>query len=103
MKQMRSRFRLITFLLICAFMLVLVLCSGSVLKNTGITLSSLSSLPLIGTAVSPDPSASPYPSVSSDITPVPDLTPCPSGQPSSVTLLPGTDNSPVPEYNVLGL
>ena len=41
MKQMRSRFRLITLLLVCAFLLVLAVCSGTALKAAGITLDSL--------------------------------------------------------------
>lgn len=97
MKQMRSRFRLITLLLVCAFLLTLVLCAGSVLKTAGITLSSLSSLPFVSTTASPDPS------VSSDIAPDTELTLAPSELPSDELSIPGTDNSPVPEYNVFGL
>ena len=97
MKQMRSRFRLITLLLVCAFLIVLALCTGSVLKSAGITLPSLSSLPLIGATASPDSFVSPAPSVS------PDFSPVPSGSPSSGPSFPGTDNSPVPEYNIFGL
>ena len=33
MKQMRSRFRLLTLLLACAFLLAVVLCTGHVLKT----------------------------------------------------------------------
>ena len=52
MKQMRSRFRFLTLLLVCGFLLTLVLCAGSILKEM------------------------------KDI---------------------DADNSPVPEYNVIGL
>ena len=55
MKQMRSRFRLLTLLIVCAFLLTFVLCTGHILKTTGISLSSLS-LPVPGLSASPDPS-----------------------------------------------
>lgn len=97
MKQMRSRFRLITLLLVCAFVLTLAVCTGSILKESGVTLASLPKLPLIGGAPSPDPSVSP------DVTPAEDPTPAPSEAPSDGSELPGTDNSPDPEYNVFGL
>ena len=42
MKQMRSRFRLLTLLIVCAFLLTVVLCTGHILKTTGISLSSRS-------------------------------------------------------------
>ena len=99
MKQMRSRFRLIALLLACAFLLVLVLCTGSVLKEAGITLSSLSSVRIPGVSASPDPSVSPEPFSSPDAapeTPAPNLTPSPDD-------FPETDISPDPEYNVFGL
>ena len=97
MKQMRSRFRLITLLLACAFLLALVLCTGSVLKEAGITLFSLPSLPFIGG------SSSPVPSVSPDSSPDTALTPQPAGTIPSGNVLPETDNTPDPEYNVEGL
>lgn len=97
MKQMRSRFRLITLLLVCAFVLTLAVCAGSVLKESGVTLASLPKLPLIGSTPSPDPSVSP------DVTPAEDPTPAPSEAPSDGSELPETDNSPDPEYNVFGL
>ena len=50
MKQMRSRFRLLTLLIVCAFLVTVVLCTGHVLKTAGISLSSLS-LPLPGISV----------------------------------------------------
>lgn len=100
MKQMRSRFRLLTLLLACAFLVVIVLCTGHVLKNAGISLSSLS-IPLPGVSASPDPSVSP------DLSPAPNTTPDPSALPSETSsedpAVPGTDNPPEVEYNVTGL
>ena len=96
MKQMRSRFRLLTLLIVCAFLLTVVLCSGHVLKTAGISLSSLS-LPLPGISASPDPSASPDASLS------PESTPDPWAGFSVENTPPGTDNPPEVEYNVLGL
>jgi len=93
MKQMRSRFRLITLLLVCAFVLTLAVCAGSVLKASGITLASLPRLPVIGATPSPGPSVSP------DASPSDEATPAPSEAPSDGTVLPGTDISPDPEYN----
>ncbi len=97
MKQMRSRFRLITLLLVCAFVLTLAVCAGSVLKASGITLASLPRLPVIGATPSPGPSVSP------DASPSDEATPAPSEAPSDGTVLPGTDISPDPEYNIFGL
>ena len=97
MKQMRSRFRLIALLLICAFLLTLLLCSVTVLKTAGITLPSVSSLSLSGV------SASPEPSVSGDTPSVRVTLPSNSETLPAATDLPGTDNSPDPEYNVFGL
>lgn len=97
MKQMRSRFRLITLLLVCAFVLTLAVCAGSVLKESGVTLASLPRLPVIGATPSPDPSVSP------DASPADESTPAPSESPSEETALPGTDISPDPEYNIFGL
>ena len=96
MKQMRSRFRLLTLLIVCAFLLTVVLCSGHVLKTAGISLSSLS-LPLSGISASPDTSASPDAYLS------PESTPDPWAGFSVENTPPGTDNPPEEEYNVLGL
>ncbi len=93
MKQMRSRFRLITLLLVCAFLVTLALCAGSVFRLTGFSLSSLPSIPLVSGTDSPDPSVGPEETG----------TPAPSGDLPSESPLPGTDNSPAPEYNVFGL
>ena len=99
MKQMCSRFRLLTLLIVCAFLLTIVLCTGHVLKTTGISLSSLSSisLPVPGQSASPGPSALPDPS------PAPESTPDPWAGFSVENTPPGTDNPPEEEYNVVGL
>ena len=100
MKQMRSRFRVITLLLVCSFVLALSVCVGSILKESGVTLASLPKLPLLGATPSPDPSASPDASPADELTPAPSPSKVPSDE---TTGLPGTDNSPDPEYNVFGL
>ena len=94
MKQMRSRFRLITLLLVCAFLLTLALCAGSALKTAGITLSSISSdMTSIVDTFAAGTSASPETASMEETTPVPaDVLP-------EESPLPGADNSPVPEYN----
>ena len=97
MKQMRSRFRLITLLLVCAFVLTLSLCVGNALKTAGISFSSISIQSITGVTASPEPSVSP------DVSPVEKSTPAPSDLPEDESPLPGTDNSPVPEYNIFGL
>ena len=98
MKQLRSRFRLISLLLACVFLLTLALCAGTALKTAGITLASLPSLPVIGgSSPSPDLSASP------SVSPGGEPTSAPSEAVPDGTLPPGTDISPDPEYNVYGL
>jgi len=89
MKQMRSRFRLISLLLVCAFVLTAALCCGSALRQAGIALPSLSSIPRIGEIL---PSVRPEDSASD---------PIPSNPLESVT--PGDAISPEPEYNTFGL
>ncbi len=101
MKQMRSRFRLITLLLVCAFLLTLVLSTGNVLKSAGITLPSLSSLP--GVSASPDPSVSPDITSSPEASPDMESTPAPAENLPSESILQETDITPVPEYNIFGL
>ena len=96
MKQMRSRFRLITLLLACAFLLTLVLCTGNALKTAGITLPSLSGLPGAGSG---NPSSSDLP----EFSPGEETTPAPSETFPDISYLPETDNSPEPEYNIFGL
>ena len=96
MKLMRSRFRLLTLLIVCAFLLTVVLCTGNVLKTTGISLSSLS-LPVPGLTASPDPSVLP------ESSPAPESTPDPWAGFTVENTAPGTDNPPEEEYNVPGL
>ena len=96
MKLMRSRFRLLTLLIVCAFLLTVVLCTGNVLKTTGISLSSLS-LPVPGLTASPDPSVLP------ESSPAPESTPDPWAGFTVENTAPGTDTPPEEEYNVLGL
>lgn len=93
MKQMRSRFRLITLLLVCAFVLTLSLCVGNALKTAGISISSISIQSITGVTVSPEASVSPV------VSPDEESTPAPSDIPADSFPIPGTDNSPVPEYN----
>ena len=93
MKQMRSRFRLITLLLACAFLLTLVLCTGSALKSAGVTLDALSGLPGVNAILSPEPSAPPGE----------EPAPASPEPPADTSELPGTDNPPDSEYNIFGL
>ena len=97
MKQMRSRFRLLTLLLACAFFLAFVLCTGRILRAAGFSLESLPSLQLISVSASPDPAAS------QDSTGNPGTTPAPKEAVPSENGLPGTDNTPGSEYNIIGL
>jgi len=93
MKQMRSRFRLITLLLVCAFLLALSLCVGNTLKTAGISFSSISIQSITGVTSSPEVSVSPA------VSPAGESTPEPSALPADSSPLPGTDNLPVQEYN----
>lgn len=94
MKQMRSRFRMITLLLVCAFLLTLSLCAGSTLKAAGVTFSSLFSGSIIN-----------------DIIPSESDTSAPEEEPAPVSPetfpqdspLPETDILPIQEYNTFGL
>ena len=101
MKQLRSRFRLISLLLVCAFLLTVGVCAGSALKAAGISLSSLPVLPVIGSFPSPDPSVSPEGSPESSPGELP--TPAAPEASPAESVLPGTDISPEPEYNIYGL
>ena len=101
MKQMRSRFRLLTLLMVCAFLLTLVLCVGSALKTAGISLASLSH---IGVSASPAPAGP-----SGDLS-VPEQTPISSdpipSRPETVpeeNTPPSTDILQESEYNIIGL
>lgn len=93
MKQMRSRFRLITLLLVCGFLLTLAVCTGTALKKAGISLS-----------VSPfNSTASPAPSVSPSSSPAQSLSPGLSETPAGATVSPVTDIFTNQEYNTTGL
>ena len=97
MKQMRSRFRLLTLLLACAFLLTLVLCAGKTLKTSGITLDTLLSPTAASGTPQPDSSVTPDPWFGAiTVTDVPDTTPAGSEPP-------GTDNPPPTESNLFGL
>ena len=97
MKQMRSRFRLLTLLLACAFFLTAVICAGAVLKAAGVSLDSLPRLPFTGGTASPDPSLTPGGPEGQDT-----VSPPPSTEPEE-TALPGTDNPAETQYNIFGL
>ncbi len=97
MKQMRSRFRMITLLLVCAFLLTLSLCAGNALRSAGITLSSFSPSDLIDEIIPVNPSVSP------DAFPEADSSPAPSEAIQQETPFPDSDISPNPEYNIFGL
>lgn len=97
MKQMRSRFRFLTLLLVCGFLLTLVLCAGSILKEIKVSSALQSLLPTVSVAPVPEPSVLPDAFPSSETLPAsPDASP-------AGTLPSDTDNSPLPEYNVFGL
>ncbi len=96
MKQMRSRFRLITLLLVCGFLLALAVCTGNALKTAGVSLTSLSSLPVLS-------GTSPAPSVFPSSSPAEESTPLPAETPSDGSASPATDIFTDPEYNVFGL
>ena len=98
MKQMRSRFRLVSLLLVCAFLLTAALCAGTVLKTAGISLNSLTSLPVINRLTS-----SPAPSDAPSVSPEGEPTPAPSDPSVTVSPEPENDISPNPEYNIYGL
>ena len=98
MKQMRSRFRLITLLLVCAFLLTLVLCVGSMLKKANVTLSSISTdVTSIVDTVLPESSVSP------ETSPAEDITPAPSESHPDESVPPVNDSFPKQEYNIYGL
>ena len=97
MKQMRSRFRLLTLLLACAFFLVFVLCAGNALRTAGVSLDSLSTLPLARVTASPEPSSA------ADASEDAETSPEPSSPAPAESVSPGTDNIPDPQYNTFGL
>ena len=91
MKLMRSRFRLIALLLACVFLLTAVVCTASVLKHTGVTVSAVQQiLP-----------ASESPSETSPTRE--ETTPEPSETPDDENASEETDIQPDSEYNTFGL
>ena len=100
MKQMRSRFRLLTLLLACAFIVTLAVCAGSTLKAAGITLSSL--IPSLAVQGTETPESSGFLAV----TPGPGAVPAPSDDspPGSFRDWFQVTDTPLPtEYNLTGL
>lgn len=92
MKLMRSRFRLISLLLTCVFLLTAVICAVSALKQAGITLPSAQKL--IPSSVSPSPEASPAEEKSS---------PAPTDSATGGIFPEETDIPSDSEYNIYGL
>ena len=107
MKKMRSRFRFITLVLACSFLLAIVICTVNVLKSTGVSIPDLSSLPNVFAPVSPEPEkapdVSPVPEESPGDVPGPGSTPVPASVRPDDAVSPGTDILPNPEYNPFGL
>ena len=97
MKLMRSRFRLLALLIACAFVLVAVLCIGTRLKESGISLSSLSSSL---TSVLPVRESG---TVSPSGHPEENPTPAPSDGAPEKNDTPEDPLTPDPAYNVFGL
>lgn len=100
MKLMRSRFRLISLLLTCVFLLTAVVCAASALRQAGIALPSVSQvIPIPGSPSSDASPASSSPEVSpaeEEATPVPSETPG-ENIPGETTIQPDS------EYNIFGL
>jgi hypothetical protein len=92
MKLMRSRFRMISLLLACIFLLTAVLCTVSALKQAGIPLPSAQKL--LPSSVSPAPETSPAEE---------ELTPVPTDSATDEILPEATDIQPDSEYNIYGL
>ena len=92
MKLMHSRFRLISLLLTCVFLLTAVICTVSALKQAGITLPSAQKL--IPSSVSPSPEGSPAEEKPS---------PVPTDSATGGILPEETDIPSDSEYNIYGL
>ena len=91
MKLMRSRFRLIALLLACVFLLTAVVCTASVLKQTGVTVSAVQQiLPASESPSETSPSRE-------------ETTPEPSETPDDENASEETDIQPDSEYNTFGL
>ena len=95
MKLMRSRFRLISLLLTCVFLLTVVVCAASALRQAGIPLPALPSVQqVLQPSVSPSPEASPSEEEAS---------PAPPAAETVENLPQETDIQPDSEYNIYGL
>lgn len=92
MKLMRSRFRLISLLLACVFLLTAVVCTVSALKQAGIALPSAQQL--LPPTVSPSPEVSPAEE---------EPTPAPTDSTTDEILPETTDIQLDSEYNIYGL
>ena len=100
MKQMRSRFRLISLLLACTLALAVAACAVSVLRENGFTLppprqelpASPSHVPETSSEAPPELS----PEASAD-------TPAPPGSAGDENVPEETDIRPDSEYNIFGL
>lgn len=101
MKLLRSRIRLVSLLTACAFLLVIVFCTVSALREAGVSVQLPAGLPGVST-VSP-PEGSPAPE-----SPLPDVSP-EAGVPSASPDAPDAPDAPEvtteadPEYNLYGL
>ena len=96
MKLLRSRFRLITLLLACLFLLAAIICTASALKQAGIVLPSVQQVLPASPSHSPEPS----PAVEEEKEEEPPV----SSEIPAVENLPGeTDIRPDSEYNIFGL
>lgn len=99
MKLMRSRFRLISLLLTCFFLLTAVLCAASALREAGVLLPFVTLQPSV-----PPGSAVPGSEASGSETPGSEETPAPPDPENSPDIPPeGTGNPPDSEYNIFGL
>ena len=92
MKLMRSRFRLISLMLTCVFLLTAVICVASVLKQAGISLPSARRL------LSPTDSPSPEPPPAEEET-----TPALPESTGDGNLTEEATIQPDSEYNIFGL
>ena len=101
MKQLRSRLRLITLLLFCAFVLAVTLCAGAALRTGRFRLPSLSALSLPASSSPASPSVPPE----GNVTPAPGESEAPAqASPSpEENETPGDAVSPDPVYNTFGL
>lgn len=92
MKLLRSRFRLISLLLACVFLLTAVACAAAALRQAGITLPAVQKV--LPQSVFPSPESSP---AEEQDTPLPEETPAGENIPEETTIQPDS------EYNIFGL